>query len=182
MKSHRTEFAATMYVLERGTGGRVKFTDADTIDVWYDALQDIDIDVLKRAVKMFLATETNWPTIARIRALATEQVRGVLPDAGESWQRVRRVAKSFGFPDEFNEAKATLDDASRAAGDAIGWERICMCPVTDLGTLFAQYRDRYQAIEGRKRRLEQAPESVRPRIATGAKLIETASSNLKGIE
>ena len=80
--------------------------DQDAFNVWYMMLRDLNYEVLTNAVQKHMMTSPYPPTIADLRAAATQFTPG---EAGtqltelEAWELVRRAISNSGYhsPEEF---------------------------------------------------------------------------------
>lgn len=172
----KAEFAKLMAGLSSTT--HKKFA-ADEIEFWFGALADVDDDALKQAFYRFVATGDDWPSIAKIRALADEQRHGQHTTAGEAFENVTRAVRSYGHYSP-EAGLASLDDvttkALRASG---GWRWICELSLENRSIFSAQFRKAYEAIIEREQQLRRTPEPLRPAITDGS-LTETKRARLNG--
>lgn len=131
---------------------------------WYAVLQDLDVEPVKAAVIAFLAEGDDWPTIAKIRRLATEQAEGTQQPHTEAFDRVMRMVRSYGYPFKDRLGDILTPDQIAAVNQCGGWMRFCDCPPDQKGTLAAQFRDAWKEHTGSRRRRQNLPEAVRPKL------------------
>lgn len=162
----RADFVPIVTYLSAGAG---KPMERDQIEVYYDLLSDLPLDVLKAAVKRALC-ESRFPTVppvGTIRALAAElsaPARALLWP--EAWELARAAVRRFGAarptrPHAEREALASLPPAVAHAARAVGWLALCDAAEGDLDTLRAQFRDAYGTLRGRDEREGLLPPALR---------------------
>ncbi len=128
-------------VLMAGTG---RSWGTSQIRVWCQMLSDLPLDAVQHGIAQFLATDGEWPTIAKIRKAAMEYIRGRLLDPYEAFGRIVECVRKYGYMGSIN-AKADLDDLTwRAIKRIGGWRAICDSPSDRRESLRAQFRDAYQ--------------------------------------
>lgn len=167
------DFAKLMAGL--GSACRVSFT-ADDIEFWRECFGDLDDAVVTQAFIRFCCSGDPWPTVAKIRAMASEQVNGQLETAATAFDRVMKAVRRYGIYQP-SEGLGTLDALTQAAlAGCGGWSWACECTADNRQTLSAQFRKAYEAISQQEQQTRQTPESVRPRIGNtseAAKLAQT---------
>lgn len=115
----------------------------ETIEVYHDALEDVDFAAARRAVRELLRVVDRWPSPAQIRRAAANLLGILAPDSGEAWADVLAEARRIGLYGE----PAFRHEAIRATVSAIGWRNICTSEMPD--TLRAHFLRLYD--EHRKR-------------------------------
>lgn len=155
----REEFALAIAVLEEGVGEQVS---ERTATVWFEVLQDMPQEALRRAVMRYLAEcqYPDLPAVGRLRALAVESMSGVPESAQSAFARVRKAVSRFGYCDPGGAREVLGQTVWRAIEGVGGWQRFCDCPVSDRGTLMAQFRDALKSIVEREQRDRLLPESL----------------------
>lgn len=118
------------------------------VDLWYEALGDLDGNTAVAALKKWSQTEHWPPTIADIRKLALESQIGPTDDWGDGWMAVKKAIERYGWCRE-KEALASLPPAARSAAQRIGWQDICNSENPEA--LRAQFRQVYEVIAERER-------------------------------
>lgn len=96
-----------------------------TIDVWYDALSDLDFRETMLAVRRLVALNTFAPSIAEVRKSVLEVKKDLLPNEVEALEEVVRAVKDFGFYNESG-AKDSMSELTRRVVDIIGFQNICL--------------------------------------------------------
>lgn len=101
------------------------FPDKPALELWFDALQDMDYKLASVTLKKWVATEKWPPTIAELRKLALETVAPETGrDWGDAWRLVNRAVRNYGSWDKQG-AMSMFDDITAQAVNAIGWDVIC---------------------------------------------------------
>lgn len=122
-------------------------TSDGTSAVYEELLVDLDAATVQRAVTRLIATNKWLPTIAEIRASATDLRLGPARDGGEAWQdalcAVRRVGR-YGVP---RFADALVTEALRLWGS---WVDFCNSPEDDPGGR-ARFIELYDSLAARRR-------------------------------
>ena len=96
-----------------------------TIDVWYDALSDLDFRETMLAVRRLVALNTFAPSIAEVRKSVLEVKKDLLPNEVEALEEVVRAVKDFGFYNESG-AKDSMSELTRRVVDIMGFQNICL--------------------------------------------------------
>lgn len=141
---------------------------------WYAVLNDLDAESFRKAIIAFLSEGDDWPTVAKIRKLATEQVHGVSEGAYEALANVRKALRKY-HPDisgSERDALALLSPAEAAALRSVGgFRRFSDVSTNEAGTLTAQFRDAFNEVSGSDRRMKNLPAPVRPLIELDLELV-----------
>ena len=110
-RAHLERFGKLVTVLFRAYGTPI---DEDTIEGWFAALQDLDLDRLEAACRVALRSETRLPSPARVRELAG---RSASSEAGDAFLAMREHIRS-GY-------RTKVSDTIRATVRLMGgWRRI----------------------------------------------------------
>lgn len=120
----RREFAIFADALKTYFPREQLLPNKQAMELWYRELQDIPYQVAEVVLRKWVATEKWSPSIAEIRAMATECVNGKPPDWGEGWQQVQRAILRYGR-DRKAEAMATFDPLTRKTVEYLGWRELC---------------------------------------------------------
>jgi hypothetical protein len=168
------EFLDAVKVLEKGLGK--KPMPADQREIWFRCLSDLPAEAVNRGIIAYLCEGDDWPTVAKIRKLATEQVQGLIEAHSTAFDGVMKAVRRFGTYQK-PEGLASLTERERAAVEGTGgWQRFCDCPPDERGTLSAQFRMAWTEAATTEKRLANLPESVRPVSADVKRLAETMST------
>lgn len=115
-----------------------------------------------------VAFETQIPALppfGRIVALAVESAKGTYITADEAYGLVRKAMIQWGFY-EAEKARAFLGPEIWSIIRGIGgWSSLCNSPITDRGTIFAQFRDAWKGRVERAIAMDRLPEADRPKLA-----------------
>lgn len=120
----RAEFAAAMAVL---TAAIARPMAEDQATVYFELLGDLPADVLKLAIKRTLLEHriTTIPTIAELRALATEIMHPESAmDSGQAFGLARQAIAGFGWSSQ-EPGLASLPPLVRQVVRQIGWRVMC---------------------------------------------------------
>lgn len=107
--------------------------------LWYQALNDIPMQVAEAALRKWVATNKWSPTIADIRETAVDVKRGDAPDWSDGWHKVNLAIQRYGRYRP-GEALASLDPITRKAVKCLGFNNLC--DTEDIG----YYTRRFQQI------------------------------------
>lgn len=124
------------------------------IELWYQALKDIPMQVAEAALRKWVATSKWSPTIAEIREMCVDVKRGDAPDWSDGWEQVQLAIKRFGSYRPA-EAMASLDPITREAVRRIGFYNLCVSenPTSDR----KQFRDTFEIMAKREQMRLQLP-------------------------
>lgn len=154
-----------------------------TLDIYRDALADLDYDVLRAAAKKCLADCKWFPTIAELRQAAAALVAPERTSGGEAWGLVcTDVRRGVGYPLDIP-IEPTITDPLilRAVAAVGGWKLLQLANDKDDIAHRARFIEAYEALAARGRSdARQMPEvlAVRERhqeasavlVATAARL------------
>ncbi len=124
------------------------------LELWYQALKDIPMQVAEAALRKWVATNKWSPTIAEIREMCVDVKRGDAPDWSDAWEQVQLAIKRFGSYRPA-EAMASLDPITREAVRRIGFYNLCVSenPISDR----KQFRDTFEIMAKREQMRLQLP-------------------------
>lgn len=124
----REEFAKFVVPMRSYFPTNNPFTDKYAMELWYDALNDIDYKVICVALKKWVMTNKFPPTIADLRGMAAEVTGNVTPSYGEAWETLRKKIGKFGYmrEEEAMEELKGIDEILWKTTKAIGWQKICV--------------------------------------------------------
>lgn len=133
------------------------FETEQAVELWFQQLKDIDINVLKLALSTWVATEKWSPTIADLREKAAE-IEGQTPaDWSNGWDNVQKAIRYYG---RYRQAEAleSMDEITRQTVSRMGF--IELCNSENVAADRANFRTIYQSIAERKKRENQIPVEV----------------------
>ncbi len=142
-------------------------TTDQQLEIWYEALKDLDLDALKAAVtRWIMESESAFPTPAALRRFAVESKDGRFPEVDEALIVLRDTIKRacpFYDPQRFMKL---LPPAIRQAVLSLGGPTaIADWTVENRTAQHAQFRDAYRAIIARSETQRKLPAELRPRLA-----------------
>lgn len=143
--------------------------------LWYMQLQDLSYDVASAALNKWVATNKWSPSIADIRAYASNIAFGDVPDWGEAWELVLTSISKYGMYRQ-QEGIAYIGERNRIAlrcTDRIGYDTLCMSE--NISVERANFRMMYEQYALKETESRQLPEYLKN------KMHEISSSNLKQI-
>ena len=128
--------------------------NAQAIELWYQELNDIPMQVAEAALRKWVATSKWSPTIAEIREMCVDVKRGDAPDWSDGWAQVQLAIKRFGNY-RANEAMASLDPITRETVRRLGFYNLCVSenPNSDR----KQFRDTFEIMAKREQMRLQLP-------------------------
>lgn len=133
---------------------------AAKVQVYWDALNDLNFDVAMIAAKKIIATLESpfLPMPAIIRKAVVEITQPPVLTAGEAYEKVLKAINRFGSYKE-TEALESLDLITRKATQAIGWKSLCLSEEPDV--VRGQWRKAYEAIAQREQAEAKVPQSLK---------------------
>lgn len=134
----------------------------NALDLWFDALCDIEGPVLGAALKKWVTTQKFAPTIADLREQSEIITNGDLPDWGAAWEKVQDAVHYHGFY-AYNNAMNSLDDITRTCVNRIGWDNLCLS--TNHEASRANFRSIYEQEVRRRREVRRIPQALQNMIA-----------------
>lgn len=143
---------------------------------FYSVLKDFEVAPFKRAIIAFLAEGDDWPTIAKLRRLTTEQIEGSVQPHGEAFDHIMKQVRSYGYPHKDRLDQILTQDEISVIDQVGGWIRFCDCTSNERGTLAAQFRDAWKEHVGGRRRRENLPAEARPKLSYMKELLKLAES------
>ena len=124
------------------------------MELWYQALKDIPMQVAEATLRKWVATNKWSPTIAEIRENAVDVKRGDAPDWSDGWAKVQLAIKRYG---QYNpkEALAMLDPITRETVKRLGFYNLCVSenPISDR----KQFKDTFEIMAKREQMRMQLP-------------------------
>ncbi len=183
MDEHKRAFAKCIAPISAASGRNWSF---ERILVWYNALHDLPLKSLARAVGRWVATDTRGfdPTPGKIRDLAKEDERGVLLDFDEAWKVRCDAVKRIGYwYDRIPDARKFCGPEVWAAIEGSGgWEFHCNVTQDQKATLQAQFRMAYEQVAKRAREKRVVPEELQPKKIGGHSEIIKGLAQQMGIK
>ncbi|MEX2287445.1 MAG: hypothetical protein WD648_10170 [Planctomycetaceae bacterium] len=155
------EFAQLMAGLASAT--RKDFGEEE-MDFWLACFEDLPFAVVKSAFVRFVTSGDEWPTVAKIRRMATEQEHGQMHSSGDAFETVVKAVRRFGSY-AMNEGLNSLDSLTRRAVEqtgGFGW--YCEISADNRQIIAAQFRRAYEGLADREQSLRQTPAEHRPAI------------------
>ena len=144
----REEFAKFAMALKSFYSKENILLNEQSMQLWYEQIKDIPYDVANVFLSKWVATERWAPTIADIRAGASEITNGVIEDWGKGWEQVERAIRMFGMY-RVDEAYESMDEITREIAKRLGFQNICMSE--NLQNDRANFRMLYEQIAQRKK-------------------------------
>ena len=124
------------------------------IELWYQELSDIPMNVAEMALRKWVATSKWSPTIAEIREMCVDVKRGDAPDWSDGWAQVQLAIRRFG---QYNpkDAMAMLDPITRDTVKRLGFYNLCVSenPISDR----KQFKDKFEIMAKREQMRLQLP-------------------------
>lgn len=124
------------------------------MELWYQALKDIPMQVAEATLRKWVATNKWSPTIAEIRENAVDVRHGEALDWSDAWAKVQLAIRRYG---QYNpkEAMAMLDPVTRETVKRLGFYNLCVSenPMSDR----KQFRDTFEIMAKREQMRMQLP-------------------------
>ncbi len=163
----REEFAVLVKAMKAVYSSENFIADKDAFNVWYGLLQDLSYEQANLAVQKYMTSERFPPTIADIRAKATEIIAPVEESMSElqAWALVQKAIRNSAYHAE--EEFAKLPEAcQRAVGTAVNLKEWALMDSDQVATIEQSHFVRnYRASVQRMKEEARLPENVRMLIA-----------------
>jgi len=137
-----------------------------TATLWEKMLSDIPYEIAENALIKVLATTRFFPTVAEIRAAASDIVNPAIPSHAEAWGEVVQAIRRYGYYRE-NEALDSLSPATAQVVKWLGWQELCTCEEVDV--IRGQFRRAYDEHAGNVRQEAVLPSGIRELIGSTVK-------------
>lgn len=116
------------------------------IQAWQAMLSDFDYKDVQKALFTWGQTETWPPTIADLRRLVVGTQEGL--SASEAWGLLMDSVRRYGYYQQEKGLEALPEGVQRIA-KRLGYGSICQLEERELRTMYAQFRDAYNADQDR---------------------------------
>lgn len=129
------------------------------MELWFDALQDLDYRAASDALKRWAATEKWSPSIADIRSGVSQVYNPeVALDWADGWQEVTRAISKYG---SWNKSAAleSMSPVTRQCVMSIGWENICGSE--NISVERGHFRTMFSEKTERREKARQIPDSLK---------------------
>ena len=165
----KSEFAEIVMAMQTYYPRENMLPNEHAIELWFEALKDIDARVLGTALKRWVATRKWPPTIADLREQSQLITSGDLPAWGKAWETVQDAIHMHGYY-EYNAACGMFDAVTRSVVDFIGWDNICLSENHEATR--ANFRNMYEQEVARKKEERKVPEAVQKVIQNIQELLQ----------
>ncbi len=163
----REEFAVLVKAMKAVYSSENFIADKDAFNVWYGLLQDLPYEQANLAVQKYMTSERFPPTIADIRAKATEIIAPAEESMSElqAWALVQKAIRNSAYHAE--EEFAKLPEAcQRAVGTAVNLKEWALMDSDQVATIEQSHFVRnYRASVQRMKEEARLPKNVRMLIA-----------------
>ncbi len=146
----------------------------ESLELWYDMLQDLDYRIACASLKKFVATNKFAPTIADIREGAVQIMQPDQLNEAEAWSLVSAaLRKSTYYAQEEYEKLPPM--VQKAVGSALQLRNWAMDEKFNEEVARSNFMKTYRTLADREREDARLPQNVRA-------FIQTASEQVKQIE
>lgn len=139
--------------------------DQDAFNVWYSLLQDLEYEVLSRAIQKHMLTVKFPPTIADIRESAAQFVPQVqeLTEL-EAWGMVRKAISNSGYNsvEEFNKLPEPVQKAVGNPANLKEWSQMDVDTVESVEA--SHFVRNFRAVQAREKEMQKLPENIRNQL------------------
>lgn len=135
------------------------FQSEQSLELWFDMLNDIPIETAQTVLKAWVATQKWSPTIAELREQCAELTKGKRPDWGDAWENVMRLIRRYGYMRE-DRILAELDDTTREVVVIMGLQELAATETADNAFRRREFAELYNSRMGHRKTLDQLPASV----------------------
>ena len=135
----------------------------DSLAIWHEMLEDMDLPIVKLAVKRMIATLKYPPSVADLRESVANLALQGAPTAGQAWGQITAAIGRYGYyqPDAAHQALG--DDLWSMVRQIGGWTHLC--EADNLDVIGAQFERRYQAMTDKRRERIQVPRCIQTQFA-----------------
>lgn len=127
------------------------------LELWFNMLQDIPYNVATAALNKWVATQKWSPTIAEIRSMSAEIIRGRQPSWADAWEQAMKAVTRYGWY-AMDQAYESMDELTRETVRRIGYDQLCHTENIEADR--ANFRMIYEQLESRKRTDEMIPAAL----------------------
>ena len=138
------------------------------LELWFKQLEDIPFKVAEIGLQKWVSLNKWSPSIADIRDMSRDLIKGEIADYGEAWQEVQKAIRYFGFYRE-DEALDSLTPLTRKAVERLGFKNLCTSENPEASR--ANFRMIYESLAEREKKETQLPEKLKI-IISDMKMIE----------
>ena len=158
---NKQEFSKWVMALKTYYPREQLLPNAQAIELWYQELSDIPMQVAEAALRKWVSSSKWSPTIAEIREMCVDVKRGDAPDWSDGWAQVQFAIKRFGSYRP-QEAMASLDPITRETVRRLGFHNLCVSenPMSDR----KQFRDTFEIMARREQMHYQLPTGLQDTI------------------
>ncbi|TCU72894.1 loader and inhibitor of G40P protein [Tissierella praeacuta] len=127
-----------------------------TVDIWYDCLKDMDIEVALLAIKKHILESPFPPSVSDIRKQLSEVTtpENERLDGASGWGEVIKAIKEYGYYRE-KEALESMTPVTRKVVKYMGWQEICHSEKPDV--VRGQFLKMYEIVGERERQSRLLP-------------------------
>jgi hypothetical protein len=129
-----------------------------TAELWFKLLPDMPYDIAEKALIKVLATAKFFPTVAEIRAAASDLCAPRVLSSGEAWEQVRKAIRRYGYYAQ-KETMELLDPVTAKAVECVGLTEICYSEEPDI--IRAHFMKIYDQLANREREQALLPPQIR---------------------
>jgi len=154
---NKTEFAKISAYLSAGIGKKIS---VESMDVWFDMLQDLPAEVVLMAVKKVLSSYeyATIPPVGMIRKAAAELMIPQFPLAIEAWNEAIKAVQYYGQY-KAAEGLASLSQPVREIVEQFGWKELCVAEKPEI--IRAQFTKAWETVVKREQDKSVLPGPVR---------------------
>ena len=151
---NKQEFSKWVMALKTYYPREQLLPNAQAIELWFQELQDIPMNVAEAALRKWVSTSKWSPTIAEIREMAVDVKRGDAPEWSEGWMQTQMAIRRFGRYRP-GEALASLDPITRETVRRLGFNNLC--DTEDIGYYAKRFQQTYEIMAKREQMRFQLP-------------------------
>lgn len=158
----RNETKIILMTLSEAYRGRFSDVNTQTVDLWHKMLADMDYKEVEVYVIDWISREKWPPTIAELRSVRAENIISAVngKDASAAWGEVQESIRRYGYYKRDEGIAALSPDTREIVRRLGGYAQFCLVEEKDVRTLYAQFRDAYNALIGARKRQLQTPSNI----------------------
>ncbi len=153
--------------------------------VWWDQFRGVDFKLAQKAARVLAGRKSFGAPKAQDFAEALAEVEELATGAetwGEGWDKFTRIALRFGIY-RIEEILPALENVSPLAARAMktGVREFLTSDESDVPTIRAQFRQRYEALQSRERTVRRMPVDLRPSLPGESKASDLVGGVVKAL-
>lgn len=141
---NKSDFTKIIAIIRAAYPNQKFITNELELNYWYMELKDLQYDVLSKAVRRHIQTNTFVPTIAGLRNLYGELLSDDSTTADEAYNILINAIRDYGY-NNWEPARARFSPRIKRTIDHMGgWISVCSLPIDKLEKSFINTYNRFR--------------------------------------